>query len=351
MRTLLLFAVIGAVMTLFTCSTCRGSIDSFLRVWFLTSCMWMFLWKGNEYLAEYLSIKISWINNPGKRLIAGLITTVAYTALVVYALMKFYNYLFGLNFGAVSYMMYASFGITITISLIMHSIAFFKHWRQASVNAEKFQKESVMAKYESLKSQVNPHFLFNSLNVLTNLVYDDQDKAVKFIKQLSEVYRYVLDTRDHEVMPLEEELKFLRSYLYLQEIRFGCKLSVDIQLNGTPTMVAPLALQMLIENAIKHNIVSEENPLNIRVSREEDYIVVENDLQRKTTASWGSSGVGLENIRQRYEYLSDKKVIVEESASVFSVRLPLIDIQKGDQPVNLSVSKGRQHLSDNAGVC
>jgi LytS/YehU family sensor histidine kinase len=188
------------------------------------------------------------------------------------------------------------------------------------------EKESIRAKYESLKSQVSPHFLFNSLNALTNLVYEDQDKAAKFIKQLSEVYRYVLDSRDKEVVPLEEEKKFLNSYLFLQQIRFGDKLMLEINLSDTRSLIAPLVLQMLVENAIKHNVISAEQPLTIRIYSVEGYIVVENDLQKKSVVQGESQGIGLENISRRYEFLTDRKVEVIEG-DTFRVKLPVIPLK------------------------
>ena len=178
----------------------------------------------------------------------------------------------------------------------------------------KYCKRKVfVAKYESLKSQVSPHFLFNSLNALTNLVYEDQDKAAKFIKQLSEVYRYVLDTRDKEVVSMEEEKNFLNSYLFLQQIRFGDKLKLEVNLDETRSRIAPLVLQMLVENAIKHNVISEENPLHINIYVKDGFIVVENNLQKKSVMLDESPGIGLDNIAKRYEFLSDKKVeVIEE---------------------------------------
>jgi LytS/YehU family sensor histidine kinase len=154
-------------------------------------------------------------------------------------------------------------------------------------------------------------------------VYEDQDKAAKFIKQLSEVYRYLLETRDREVVTLEEEKKFLNSYLFLQQIRFGDKLKFTISLTREQSMIPPLVLQMLVENAIKHNVISEENPLSIHIFVEGDFIVVENNVQRKSGQIEDSTGVGLDNIYKRYEFLTDKKVIVVEGEK-FIVKLPLI---------------------------
>lgn len=201
--------------------------------------------------------------------------------------------------------------------------AFLVNWRESAVEAERLKKEKMEAQYNSLRSQVNPHFLFNSLNALTNLVYQDQDKAVKFIKQLSTVYRYVLNTRDKELVPLTEELEFLHSYLFLQQIRFGEKLKLQVELNGEG-FVAPLVLQMLVENAIKHNIIADEQPLTIRVYSENYLIVVENNLQKKSIPSEESTGAGLENIKRRYLFLSSVPVKVEAGDTVFKVSIPVI---------------------------
>ena len=133
----------------------------------------------------------------------------------------------------------------------------------------------------------------------------------------------MLDTRDKELVPLEDEKRFLDSYLFLEQIRFGSKLRLEINLNGAKSMVAPLALQMLVENAIKHNVVSEENPLTIRLYSEGDYLVVENNLQKKMVLPDESRSIGLDNICKRYDFLSDKKVeIIRDSH--FKVKLPVI---------------------------
>ncbi|MFZ6013690.1 MAG: sensor histidine kinase, partial [Bacteroidota bacterium] len=276
-RDLAMFGLICVLQAYLVCPSC-DTAGEYVQVWFFSLLTWIFLWKGNGFLSDYISAKIPWIKFPVKRLLVGIVGTVVYTVGAVVCLMSFFEAGFDFNFGSgYRYTIYGSMGVTIIISLVLHSRAFFLHWQQASLDAEKFEKESIMAKYESLKNQVNPHFLFNSFNALTNLVYEDQEKAVKFIKQLSDVYRYVLDTRDKELVSLEEEQRFLLSYIYLEKIRFGDKLNIDIQLPQTKTKVAPLALQMLVENAIKHNIISEDDPLFVRLYQENGFIVVENN--------------------------------------------------------------------------
>jgi len=284
----------------------------------------MTLWAVNIELNHYLDQKISWVKSPIKRLVAGLIGTIFFTVVAILFIIKAWEFIWNVSFDDYYEIIGSSLTITFFISLFFHGRGFLLEWRRSAVEAERYQKESMMATYESLKNQVNPHFLFNSLNALTNLVYEDQDKAVNFIKQLSEVYRYVLDTRDQEVVPLEEELKFLKSYAYLQQIRFGDKLAIDLSLNGVKSMVAPLALQMLIENAVKHNEVSEENPLKVKIYSAGNFIVVENNVQKKSLPGESSSGVGLENIKRRYEFLSPEKIIIDLTENEFLVKLPVI---------------------------
>jgi sensor histidine kinase YesM len=317
------FIMASVIQTYFTCPMCN-TVEEFSLIAFFTLIMWILLWRGNSLVNHVVDSKVSWYKFPTKRLVVGLIATIVYTLIAVITAMITFEKIFSFSFGnSFLWTIYFSVIVTIIISLILHSRGFLLRGRQATLDKEIHQKESIRAKYEALKSQVSPHFLFNSLNALTNLVYEDQDKAAKFIKQLSEVYRYVLDTRDKEVVPLEEEKRFLKSYLFLQQIRFGDKLKLEVDLEKTRTLVAPLVLQMLVENAIKHNVISEEDPLHIRIFQEDGYIVVENDLQRKSVLVDDSPGLGLDNIARRYEFLSDKKVQVIKNEK-FSVRLPVI---------------------------
>ena len=320
-----LIAIAGSTVAIyFMCTSCRTDASRYLWNVVFSFIAWFALWTVNGELNDYLSSRISWIEEPVKRFIAGLIGTVIFTILAIIGILKAWELVWDMEFNNYSDIIINSLMITFFISLFFHGRGFLMAWKKAAVDAERYQKESMSATYESLKSQVNPHFLFNSLNALTNLVYEDQEKAVNFIKQLSEVYRYVLDTRDREVVSLDEEIRFLKSYAYLQQIRFGSKLSIELSLDGVKSMVAPLALQMLIENAVKHNEVSEENPLMVKVYVEGKFIVVENNLQRKSRLGETSSGFGLENIQKRYEFLSGDKVIVEQTDSKFSVKLPII---------------------------
>lgn len=187
------------------------------------------------------------------------------------------------------------------------------------------QEENIISQFETLKSQVNPHFLFNSLNVLSSLIFVDQNKAAKFVRQLSKVYRYVLEYKDKDTISLKDELPFIESYIFLLKTRFDKNLTIDINIGNEyyQKKIAPMVIQLLVENAIKHNIISTQKPLSIEIFIEGEYLVISNNLQVKSSREI-SSKTGLDNIRKRYEYLTNLKVIIEENSGYFRVKIPLL---------------------------
>jgi LytS/YehU family sensor histidine kinase len=320
-------SIAGFIMSYFIWRGCCESIYSLVWIGCFTASIWVALWLGNAYVSNLLDFFFPWEKHTIARLIAGLIGMVVYTLSAVYSLVFLFQTVLGFHLGdSMEETYYITIVITLIITLFMTGRLFFANWLKAAVDAERLKKENVEAQYNNLKNQVNPHFLFNSLNALTNLVYQDQDKAVKFIKQLSEVYRFVLASRDKEVVALEEEIHFLDSYVFLQQIRFGDKLKISIELPELKCLVAPLALQMLVENAIKHNEVSEDYPLTIRIYNRGKKIIIENSLRRKPVLAEDSQGLGLENIKKRYEFLSEHKVEVKEADGKFVVAIPQIEI-------------------------
>lgn len=187
------------------------------------------------------------------------------------------------------------------------------------------QKENLQSQFETLRSQVNPHFLFNSLNVLTSLIKIEPELAEQFTIQLSMVYRYVLENKEKDLVSLETELDFLKAYTFLLDIRFSGKMKVVINLTDDKLQlkVVPLALQLLIENAIKHNTFSRKQPLQVDVFSEADYLVVKNNLQLRESYVQ-STGVGLENIASRYAFFTDRKTVSGVEGDSFVVKVPLL---------------------------
>jgi two-component system, LytTR family, sensor kinase len=223
-----------------------------------------------------------------------------------------------------------AFGFRVNLFLnCVNAIVFYMNQlKRTQLEAEQLKKESIEAQFEALRSQVNPHFMFNCFNVLSSLVYKDPDTSSQFIAQLSNVYRYLLQSQQKKVVTLQEELSFIESYLYLLKMRHGDNLVIQKEVLAEPEnfYVAPASLQMLIENAIKHNVVSKNNPLTIRLYTGNGSITVSNTLQEKEFRE-ESTQRGLLNIQSRYRLLSDEKVVIEKSSKEFKVTIPLLQLQ------------------------
>lgn len=210
---------------------------------------------------------------------------------------------------------------------VYESIYFSKMAKRLSVEKEQLQKENIKSQLEGLKNQVNPHFLFNSLNTLSYIIPEDSDRAVSFVQKLSRVYRYILEIRNKELIPLKEEMEYLDSYTYLINERFGENINVDLRVEEVHMndLIIPLSLQILFENAIKHNVISKTKPLNIEVFvNKEHKLVVKNNLQLKSQVM-SSTKVGLENIKNRYSFFTNLSVDIIQTDESFIVLIPLID--------------------------
>jgi hypothetical protein len=290
------------------------------------------LWVGNAYLSEVFSKKISWIDAPVKRLIVSVAATLVYTFLVWWLITaawpapyKGFDLMRPLQ-GFEWNDFLPTLLITLFITIFMHGRGFLMEWKTAATEAERLKKEQVEARFEALKNQVNPHFLFNSLNVLITLVHKDAEQSEKFIRQLAHVYRYVLESRDKEVVRLEEEIKQLEAYVFLMEIRFGDNFKVHLNIPDQEGYIAPLTLQMLLENVFKHNEVSRNHPMEVAITQADKMIIVKNKKQIRRHFE-AHSGVGLENIRSRYQFLSTQPIEVIETAEYFTVKIPLISYE------------------------
>jgi sensor histidine kinase YesM len=210
------------------------------------------------------------------------------------------------------------------ISQLQEKEKYLLAWQASQLNLEKLQKENLTFQFESLKNQVNPHFLFNSLNVLSELVYTNQNHAMQFVHRMADVYRYILDNKNKKIVPLQTEMAFIEDFIFLLKIRFDSSLRfIDLVQTDLPIFVAPFSLQLLIENAVKHNIISEEDPLTIRIMLEDKYIVVNNNKQLKRTPVY-SNGIGLQNLCKRYRYLTPQDVVISDEAHRFLVKIPIL---------------------------
>ncbi|MDQ2772751.1 MAG: histidine kinase [Bacteroidota bacterium] len=296
------------------------------------------MWLANGYAGDFLNRRQGWTERPMRRLLLtiGVSTLASFSVIVVLGelitvLLWHKGPLFAFQHNVVGQLV-APLIMTVIISLFMHSRSFLLGWRDARVHAERLEKETAVARLDSLRRQVDPHFLFNSLNALTSLVEEqDPARAVRFIRQLAQVYRYVLDSESRELVPLAEELAFAESYLYLQQTRLGDALTVEMDLPPAavaPYSVPPLALQLLLENVLKHNAAYQADPLRLHVALDPaaHTLTVRNTRRPRRLAPGESSGRGLANLAARYAFLTDKPLMAGEEGGEFVVTLPLLVI-------------------------
>ena len=208
---------------------------------------------------------------------------------------------------------------------VYEAIYFYYQLKESIIEKEQVKQAQIRSELEGLRNQVNPHFLFNSMNTLMNIVMEDQQLAVNFLGKLSKVYRYVLENREEQIIPLAKELDFIHSYVFLQKERFkgNLEVKIDIPDQYLEHKIIPLSLQILFENAIKHNVISRKKPLLIEVYGAHKKLIIKNNLQRKEQVLH-STKVGLENIKTRYRFFTKQEVVVKENDISFLVEIPLI---------------------------
>ena len=287
------------------------------------------IWFGNYLIDKWLNTKYPWIENTKKRLIIQSVFSIIFTLITLFILMY---WLHQLRFGdgrIINHKMIEIFppAILFTFALLAVKIGreFFIALKNSIIEIEKHKTESANAQLQNLKNQLNPHFLFNNLSVLTSLVHQNQDKATHFITELAKVYRYVLDTKSSELVTLHEEFTFINHYIYLQKIRFEDRISFEINIDERKKTdyLLPMCLQMLVENTIQHNETSQANPLQVIIYTENNFLIIENPIKLRSNIA-DSTKTGLENIKMRYSFYTDEKVIVINNGKVFKVILPLI---------------------------
>ncbi|TXB63606.1 histidine kinase [Phaeodactylibacter luteus] len=332
---LLQFAAGGGAVTLAFSSglLLEGEWGAFLKGWALNGTIWVAIGWGNGKLFHLLEREMPWLETPVKRLAISLLLTLAYSLGIALLIVLAYAYpIWGQRpseaIGGVGWPFFISIsGITLLVSFFLHGRGFFIAWKNAEVEAEANKRAALAAEYEALKNQVNPHFLFNSFNVLSALVYKDADLSAQFIRQLSQVYRYVLDTSGQELVPLEEELGMLQAYLFLLRIRFGEAIDTRLEVAAqVDEAIVPLALQMLVENAVKHNVAAKGKPLAILISREGGSLIVKNTLQLKTNRQ-DRVGAGLPNLQRRYAFLAGQQLDIKTEGGFFWARVPILELK------------------------
>jgi two-component system LytT family sensor kinase len=327
---MLILSLMGNVFSLFT-----FPLDSWsLRV-VVTNCLFSIgigypAWIGMGYIIEVLDRRVPWLTCPLKRLIFQFLALTVCAGIIVFLGFAIWIWLReGISFREISAQLLPvlkfAYLFMILGLLVGNSIIFFKNWKAATIQQEELKRAHLALQYQSLRDQVRPHFLFNSLSSLVTLINTDTEKATQFVHKLSDVYRYLLEQRENELVPVADEVKFLEDYIYLQKIRFGESLQVRINLQlDHHRMMIPLSLQMMVENAIKHNEVSADHPLLIDISStEKNQVVISNNLQRITVTE-KSSGMGIDNLRKRMAFFTGEPLLTEEGSNEFKVIVPTI---------------------------
>jgi LytS/YehU family sensor histidine kinase len=275
---------------------------------------------------------ISWVKWPVKSFFIALTVHLVYSSFIII----FFNWLWFIKISGNSVAHFLSYGWFIIIgeyisffliSAIIYARSFFIEYREEAIQAEKLKQEAMGLQYQVMQNQVNPHFLFNALNVIGSLIDVDTEKAKSFIRELSLFYRELLLLKDTELVSVREELNFVKKYIFLQKIRFGDNFNVDIFIpEDMPGKLVPMSLQMMLENAVKHNVISKNEPLRVVMGKTDNgELFVENNLQPKSNVS-GSNRIGLDNLRARYQYLTNKEMQISKNEHFFRVTIPLINI-------------------------
>ncbi len=293
---------------------------------FFTICNWFIIRK----VIILLRIKYTRLKDVGKRLALLFLAIVGTVLLVDFFGNIMLSFIFGKNYNAQSssLILLPIIIISTMTMAIYEAIYYYIRLKKSIIEREQVKQAMVQAELDTLKNQAQPHFLFNTLNTLRDIIdQNPKEDAKEFVDKLANVYRFILESGNANLIALREEVKFSQSYIHIQSERFGKNLSVDWNIPDTALnlMVVPMSLQLLLENAIKHNTISRAKPLLITVRLENDHVIVSNKLQPKSTQI-PSTKVGLKNIKKRYHLIAGKSVVIEKNDAEFRVHLPLLTL-------------------------
>lgn len=289
---------------------------------------------GNGLVNDFLSKKISWVEQTRERVMYGTIGTI-FINIVMVLVCNYVNFIIiqkenPSNFfsGEMALSNWIIINVALLVSAILHAKSFMEEWKKSAkreVIEQKIIAKSANAQFESLKNQLDPHFLFNSLNVLSALIDENPEQAQRFTSSMSKIYRYVLDEKDKELVTVEEEIDFAKTYCELLKTRFEDSVNFEFNIdeNCKNLFVVPLSLQLLLENAIKHNYATSSKPLVIKIFSENRFLGVENNVQAREIVK-ERDGIGLSNIVQRYSLLTKQNVYIDKSPEFFRVKIPIL---------------------------
>ncbi len=306
------------------------------RFFWTTLIFTAIVWIGNRYICIWSRTKYPNFSQNKKRLLVQNLFILAFTLLITNSIGFIMHDYCGIRdpklypgkdlLDIIINSNSASLFCSLAIIAIYETIYFISELKKSVIESENLKRESLNAQLNALRTQVNPHFLFNNLNTLSAIIPENPKQAVDFVQQLSKVYRHILEVSDEQSILLKDELAVLKAYSFLLKTRFGDNFDININVPESKmnNKIAPLALQILVENAIKHNIISSDKPLKVEVFTNNGHLVISNNLQKKNQLQ-ASTGIGLNNLRNRYQLLSNKEVIIEHEGDAFVVSIPLIE--------------------------
>ncbi len=303
-----------------------------IKLSFLYTIMIAFIiWQGNRYLHFSLRTYFDWINKPLQKIAVLLLTVVFYTVPVSALLLVGWYKIFStspVNWTVITESTLITLIAVLFITHIYETVFLVKQSESEMLRNEQLERTKAEAELEALKNQIDPHFIFNSLNTLSHLIEEKPQRAKQFNDNLADVYRYILQNKARSLVLLREEMDFLQSYFLLLQIRFEKAVQLKIIMEEAMMdqyLIPPISLQILVENAIKHNAFSEAAPLIVAIELNKDELVVHNPVKKKSLRK-ESSKIGLHNLQERYKLTTNKEIIIQEEAKDFTVRLPVLKI-------------------------
>ena len=289
------------------------------------------VWEGNRYLLFTLRAYFNWFNKPIKKILALLFAITFYTIPVSALLLVGWFHLFekgSVNWSVVTTSTLIIMICVVFITHVYETVFLVKQAESDQLKKEQLERAKAEAELEALKNQVDPHFIFNSLNTLSHLIEERPEKAKLFNDNLAEIYRYILQNKARDLVFLKEEIEFVEHYFALLRIRFEDAVQLQLKVDDMESeqfLIPPISLQVLVENGIKHNEFSDLNPLKIDIQFGHESLVVKNEIRKKVLRK-PASGIGLKNLDERYQLITAKRMVVDENEHEFIVTLPVLKI-------------------------
>lgn len=287
------------------------------------------IYQGNRFLLFKQREHYNWFANPVQKLILLVFANIFYTAPVTVAMIAFWFYFAGfggIDWEKIEVVTLMNVIAVIFVTHVYETVFLIKERESDRLQFEKLERAKAQAELEALKTQIDPHFMFNSLNTLSWLIEHDPQKALRFNESLADVYRYILMHKDKELVPLDDELDFLNSYFELIKLRFGDGIQMDFRITDAKNLyIPPISLQILLENVVKHNEFDTRHPLYVDLRVNDQEILFSNKIREKRTKRISSKN-GLKNLAERYRLVTEKEIKIENQNSTFMIKLPLVNI-------------------------